>query len=957
MPRARLLHLSLALLGALLGLGSSALASPEAPPVDPAALQTWWSSAARMYQGDTSYRVKAGTKLEDGVCSFTFDEGIFVPVYTGKAPVSEKIVGFVFVGKGNVKMRFPDRADAQSFANHMAVRGGQDPESLRAVARGHKPFESAITRGLFLSADPKLRELLYNLDPIGAGTVLSDKEAGTDEVYLVTDSRGNLRAKAISTNILPQRRNQLLRAGFDPYAQLRQDRLLNEELGVPASELRLLADVRTETPFRVASGEGRVAGGQDYDQWLTCYRDGLGSNDTGYRAMAFAHGTDTEGRHHFQRFSGERFHEGAFGDAPIPSRAWRPVDADVQIAAKPVKRGNYYEATTTSTLTLKASGGDLQHVAMSMPSEGVWDNKFEIQSMELVEPNGTRRPVAWVGLATDLNLTANVGTNAPAEPGEASASTDVGATSPPSASDPTASVSAGSTDASNVDEGEATAETEMVRKTERKIEILALLPKAVPVDGTVTLRLVWKATWPYANWSSYGRPLGPTTGLQTFLPELLPALGGTPWNYKVRLDFPDLGVRTLGVAVSGETLEDGLDVDRSARWVVAKGSGARRPAVALGRWYEYDEPGALNLPAVRVRLFPTEEQYLGQFPAELRRVVAFLDRFLPSFPLTEIEVYQGASTFVGTALSSGFRSTAYGLVGVQTIATSEVGEASALENQDPYLAQTMIARQVAAQYWGQRIAPASGRDAWIASALADAYAAFYVRAAFGAESYVTRVSALRAGLERPSERTGVAVNDRRAPYSLTGATDYSDVPERMLADYGMYVLIEMLRFRIGDQAFFSTLDWLATDAAGQRVSTERLQAAFEAASGQDLQDFFDTWVHGAYMPKLSAEVRVEPAAEGAQGSRLVGCISSDVPFGRMDVPVRVAPKARRKDQAEAIEAEGVGALVRMVDGRGTFALEGWTGGDPLVEVDPQGNVLARAREAKIVTGPTRCEAR
>ena len=96
---------------------------PTPPPIDPEELRNWWFAAGELRMGETAYRVE-DLKFEEGVCSVELNGGVMIPVFTGKAPVSERMVGFLYVGDGALSVRFPERADAWSFANHMARRAG-----------------------------------------------------------------------------------------------------------------------------------------------------------------------------------------------------------------------------------------------------------------------------------------------------------------------------------------------------------------------------------------------------------------------------------------------------------------------------------------------------------------------------------------------------------------------------------------------------------------------------------------------------------------------------------------------------------------------------------------------------------------------------------------------------------------------------------------------------------------
>ncbi len=951
MPLLPRLALALTLLGLLLQ--APAAQGGGKPPVDPEALQVWWTSAARMWMGETAYKISKPLVFQDGVCKASLNEGVIIPVWSGQKPVSERIVGSVFIGTGDLEMSFPSRADAWSFATHMISRG-EDRATMEAIARQEAPFRTSLSRALFLGSDPKVQKMLMDLRPIRSGSMLSEGSEGIDEVYMVTEERGKLAATVVATNVLPNRRRLLERAGLDVTAMIRQDRLLSEELGVPAEELRLVADFRTGTRYGVAALDGATVGPNDYDEWLTCFRDGLGYSDTGYRSMAFAHGVDVDGIRHFRRFSGEIFPRETGSPGPEPARWMAPVYAKTEVELIPTTFANTQKVTVQNDLRIRALGGPLQHVTLRLPTAGTVEGTFNLQKLSTSDG----KALAWSGLSADLRGIAS----ASSRPGKAStaaqsAESDLAGASTESAgaeamgeevvnvdnltdSSPTSGSRAGLIDSVDIE----ASETDAVKKTATRYEIIVLLPEPVPEGGEVDLHLEWTATWPWANWSTADRPLGPTTGLQEIVPDLVPALGGTAWDFETTVRFPSSGLRTIGAAVSGDTKSDAINDEDGWRTIVATGKAGRRPGVAFGRWYEVIDPPAKDLPGVRVSLFTTEEYALPAFPPEVRRVVSFLGRFLPKIPLGEIEVFQGKDTFTGAAMNGRISAGAYGLVGVQQATYGGVGGASTIVAEDPHFAHSMVARQVAGQIWGQLVAPATARDEWILDALSEAYAAFYVRAAFGPADYDKRVSAVRESIERPVERSynykQTARSDR--PLSLTGSTPQSDLSSKLLDDYGFYVLSEMLRFKIGDRAFFLALDRLAKRRSGQRLTTEQLQEAFEETSEQDLSDFFDYWVHGGLVPEIEARVHL---VEGSGGTKVEGVLCTNVPVGRIDVPVVV------RDQKGDREVQ---ALIPVEAGRGSFQVEDRQG-KVKVEIDPDGMIVAFGRRVQEVSSAPTCD--
>jgi len=922
----------------------------DGPPVAPSELQTWWQSAARMWLGDTAYKVKSDVSFEDGVCKATFQDGVFIPVWSGQAPVSERIVGAVFVGQGELSMRLPERADAWSLAAHL-FNLGQPRATAAAIADQSAPFQTKISRALLLSADPKIQKLMFDLLPIKSGSMLSQGTEGVDEVYMVTEERGKFTAAVVATNLLPDRRRLLERSGLDAVAMVRQDRLLSEELGVPADDLRLIADFRTDTSFGVAALDGKGLGPADYDQWLTCFRDGLGQSDTGFRTMAFTHGVDVNGIRHFRRFSGETFPRASGTPGPEPERWMAPVYADTEVNLVPTTFSSTQKVTVDSTLTLEARGAPMQHVTLRLPTAGVVAGSFQITRLET--DDGV--DLAWSGLSADLKGLASGPTkssgkvptnNATAEPSLAGLGTD----SPSSTTSVTSQPASNPFDSNNPAEDQISeqsmseTESDMVQKTATRVEIVVMLPRPIAVGQQVKLRLSWKATWPYANWSTAGRPLGPTTGLQEILPELVPALGGTAWNFRTRVSLPTAGIRTLGLAVSGDTVRDETNSDDGWRVVETTGKAARRPAVAFGRWYDLADPPAKGLPGVRVSLFTDEAWALPEFPPEVRRVASFLKRFLPGMPLDEIEVFQGKDTFVGSAMQGRISANAYGLVGVQQVTYGGTGEGSVVEAEDPHFAQSMIARQIAGQIWGQLIAPATGGDEWILDALSESYAAFYERAAFGVPDYEKRVDAVRASIERPVQRSynykQIARPDR--PLSLSGSTPLTDLSTRLLDDYGFYLMAEMLRFQVGDHAYFLALDRLAKRRSGQRLTTAQLQEALEETSERDLSDFFDYWVRAGLVPELTARFQVSGSDDAEE---VTGVICSNIPFGHIDVPVVIRDGKGDREQEALIPVDG---------GVGRFKLDRRQG-KVKVEIDPDGVVIAYQRDVVQVNTQPNCD--
>ena len=926
-----------------------------APPTSQDALNEWWLAAGQLYLGDTVYRIgDAPVVLADSICEFTLEAGAMIPVYSGVAPVSERMVGLVWIGEGSNALTFNDRGDVLAFANHMIINADADPADFQGLLEG-ETLNSGVDRGLVLSADPAMLSLFEGLEPIGGGALITAGSDGTDETYIVTESDGEGRLRRQATNLLVNRVNELKRSGMDPRVMLRQDRLLGEELGMSGDVLRVLADFRTDRSFRVAALEDTLSADR-YDRWLTCSRDGMDTGNTGYRAMAFAHGTDLDQRRHFMRLSGERVEPAGTEERP----AFAPVRADVNIDITPRLRGLEQSGEITTALTLRAEGGPIQYASLDMPVGSALLGSWSLDG--LTTADGTE--VAWVGLsagvtgstggaiASDPQAVANEATIAAGTSGTLSsgginisgAQGSGGVTTPAGSSDDLAL-------GANVESG-AFSESVAFPQTPYRYQVMVLLPEAVEAGEEVTLNLTWSARWKFAHFAvserfyatdaetsaeprSIYRPLGATTGAQPLLPGLMPAAGAGTWDFTASLSAPQPLLASRTAVLSGKTTSRRIDDGTGALVLTTEGTGSAGPAFALGRWIEQLDASEAGMPSVGVSLSPQLHRSLDDVSPEVRRVVTYLEGRLPDFPRDELEVYQDAEVPPLVALQQAWLPANDGLIGLRTVSTPTVTSAGIVRDQYPHEARIQLARQVAGQYWGQQIVAASSRDQWLIDALSGAYAAFYLRSAVGVEAYQEHMEAIRRRLESPREFSAApgAVSswkrtDATRLLSPTAAPSHTDIPAGIRSDYGTYVLASMLRPRLGDEVFFAALDLFAAEHAGQAVTTEDLQTAFELTAGRDLSAFFETWIHSGAIPSLAMEYSIDAAGH------IRGCIDSSVQLGSLDAQVWIS------DDSGIIEA-----MVQVVDGSGRFEVEPRQGAVEVV-LDPEAITLATTRRTR-----------
>lgn len=423
------------------------------------------------------------------------------------------------------------------------------------------------------------------------------------------------------------------------------------------------------------------------------------------------------------------------------------------------------------------------------------------------------------------------------------------------------------------------------------------IPHSSAAADTFSLRVVYRDSWSTLGGTSMDPT--PATELQRPLPRIN---GGLPLDVLLTAGAPLAG--GLTPVLSGGTVRDWSD--DATRWVEARSDGGTGvPRVAFGRWQTTSEPAVGDLPAIRVNLFPSEQAAAAGLPAFLRTVVAYFEQVLPPLPTGELELVQQRDDewrFKWTA--------SMGLITVQQMQVG--GGERAHRAERPHLEQEVMAHEVAHQWWGGLVDPARREDRWIAETMAQVYACLFIGAAFGPQECDRIQESWRVTWEE-----GAGVPGGASLRDAWGTADWQPIAY----EYGPYLMLHGLRGRIGDQAFLAGLDAYAVDRSGRPASTERLQEAFEGASGLDLTAFFDFWVSGGLIPTISMTV------DGTQVT-----VTSDVPFGTIEVPVYALINGERHE-----------FWVPVVDGEGRITLPGRAS---TIKLDPNGLVMARGRSVK-----------
>lgn len=173
------------------------------------------------------------------------------------------------------------------------------------------------------------------------------------------------------------------------------------------------------------------------------------------------------------------------------------------------------------------------------------------------------------------------------------------------------------------------------------------------------------------------------------------------------------------------------------------------------------------------------------------------------------------------------------------------------------------AHEVAHQWWGIGVRPATYHDRWMAEGFAEFSGLWYMARVRGSlDLYEKRLKESReALLKRRDEAPPVWLGTRVA--NSEHPEDYQNVVYKKGA-WVLHMLRDLLMDWDGgnEDLFESIMRDFYTSHLGQAVSTELFQRDVEAHVGQSMQWFFDEWVYGTAIPTYVFSHRLEEQPDG-----------------------------------------------------------------------------------------------
>jgi aminopeptidase N len=201
----------------------------------------------------------------------------------------------------------------------------------------------------------------------------------------------------------------------------------------------------------------------------------------------------------------------------------------------------------------------------------------------------------------------------------------------------------------------------------------------------------------------------------------------------------------------------------------------------------------------------------------------------------------------------------------------------------------IVAHELGHQWFGDLVSPASWDEIWLNEGFATWTEFLWVEHAD---------PEFLSDMMRQRESAFLSYEDRAGRYALH-APGFDRLFGTTIYQKGGWV-VAMLRYVLGDEAFFAGIQTYLTEHSFGNATSEDLRAAMEAASGRDLSAFFDEWVYGAGYPAY-----------------LTSWSARAVPGGRFQADVRIrqtqagTPVFTTPLEVEAVAADGTRVRQRV----------------------------------------------
>jgi len=198
----------------------------------------------------------------------------------------------------------------------------------------------------------------------------------------------------------------------------------------------------------------------------------------------------------------------------------------------------------------------------------------------------------------------------------------------------------------------------------------------------------------------------------------------------------------------------------------------------------------------------------------------------------------------------------------------------------------LLSNQISRQWWEEELSPVNRNHLWLENGLASYSEALWTEHEKGAAAFEAQMK---------DEATTALTVDNVPIIQSAREEDYSPELWALTGSKGA-VVMNMLRFTVGDEKFYAALKQYVQAHAWQSVTTADLRTMFEKVSAQDLRGFFIQWIESSGAPEFKLEYTV---FRTQKGFRVTGKVSQDLDTFSMPVEIKIEtegdPEKKRVD--------------------------------------------------------------
>jgi tetratricopeptide (TPR) repeat protein len=299
----------------------------------------------------------------------------------------------------------------------------------------------------------------------------------------------------------------------------------------------------------------------------------------------------------------------------------------------------------------------------------------------------------------------------------------------------------------------------------------------------------------------------------------------------------------------------------------------------------------------------------ASFPGSIAIVSGELDRLESEGVTTEVafrnatpELKQAYADAVGQMIR--FHSEKFGAPYASSLVLVETGEFAPASYAAPGIVflspwgvgqsvnRRLLGTEVAHQWWRTLVSPGNRNHLWLDLGGALYAAALEIEANLGAADYQAQIDDIR--IEALTYTDIPVLQASRLP-------DFSPELNALAGAKGAMVL-HMLRWTLGDEAFFAAARQFVEKFAWQSATTDDFRMVAEAASGKGLQPFFIQWTENSSTPEFTQEYTIYRMG-GGEGFRILGKVAQDL--DTFSMPVELKIETEGEPEFKTVEVSGV----------------------------------------------------